>query len=259
MKRILLTYLLLFSPLSYAYDEWNKNTIYKAGDIVVKDNILYVSTHWNKTNPPQNNENNWDGWVKFPNNAPNWDSSTPYQGGDVVTYQDKFYLAKYWNNGATPATSEAWLVLIGAGPISTTTKEEPLDPESKEAILGIDSNNNGLDDEYETKIEQTYQNEADKELAKAIGIQWRSMMEYYFIDSDIDETLARNTLYQSSFLYICSAKKSRSDPNYISPHEIYFTTIERSYAYRMAEIKLYKAANYPDQTTIDDKLCNSYQ
>lgn len=260
MKKIWLSSLFLYSSLGYTYGTWDQNTTYTAGDMVTKDGVIYVSTHWSKNTPPINNENNWDGWVTFPNNNPNWDASNTYHGGDVVAYQDKFYLAKYWNNGEIPESSEAWLILIGADkPTLPTDPDKPLDPESKEAILGIDSNNNGLDDIYEAKIEETYSNEKDKELAKAIGIQWRSMLEYKFNEEKIDPDSSANILSQSSFLYACSAQKKRKDLEYIQPNQLFFTSIERSYAYRIAEIKLYDSAIDTKRPRISIKDCDNYK
>ena len=260
MKKLLLSSLFLYSSLSYSYEVWDENTTYLSGDMVTKDAVIYVSTHWNKSSPPVNNENNWDGWIKFPNNKPEWDASTTYHGGDVASYQDKFYLSKYRNNGSTPHNSDSWLILIGADKATPPTEPDtPLDPESKEAILGIDSNNNGLDDEYEEKIEETYSNEKDKELAKAIGIQWRAMLEYYLINTEIDSTSAANILAQSDFLYICTAQKKRRDIKYIQPNQLFFTSIERSYAYRMAEIKLSDSAIESDRPNINNKDCEIYK
>lgn len=126
MKKLWLSSLFLYSSLSYSYEAWDQNLTYTAGDMVTKDGIIYLSTHWNKSTPPVNNKNNWDGWITFPNNNPNWDASNTYHGGDVVAYQNKFYLAKYWNSGAIPATSEAWLILIGAEDPTPITPEEAL-------------------------------------------------------------------------------------------------------------------------------------
>lgn len=259
MKRLVLSSLFLYSSLSYSYEAWDTNTTYTAGDMVTKDGIIYVATHWNKNTPPVNNKNNWDGWITFPDNNPNWDASNTYHGGDVVAYQNKFYLAKYWNSGAIPATSEDWLILIGAEDPTPITPEEPLDPESKEAILGIDSNNNGLDDVYEAKIEQTYSNEKDKELAKALGISWRLITEFHFIDEElIDKDTAKNTTIISSSLYSCSQDKFYKNNSYITPAELYFTTINRSYSYRMGEAKLAKVIDM-NKNYIDESICQSFE
>ena len=260
MKRLLLSSLFLYSSLSYSYDAWDENTTYLSGDMVTKDGVIFVSTHWNKSSPPVNNENNWDGWIKFPNNKPEWDASTTYHGGDVVAYQDKFYLSKYWNNGSTPHNSDSWLILIGADKATPPTEPDtPLDPESKEAILGIDSNNNGLDDEYEEKIEETYSNEKDKELAKALGISWRSISEFYFIELElIDKETAKNITTLSSSLYSCSQDKYYENNEYTPPSELYFNTINRSYAYRMAESKLAKIIDM-NENYIDEKICQSFK
>lgn len=258
MKKLWLSSLFLYSSLSYSYEAWDQNLTYTAGDMVTKDGIIYLSTHWNKSTPPVNNKNNWDGWITFPNNNPNWDASNTYHGGDVVAYQNKFYLAKYWNSGAIPATSEAWLILIGAEDPTPITPEEALDPESKEAILGIDSNNNGLDDVYEAKIEETYSNEKDKELAKALGISWRLITEFHFINQElIDKDTAKNTTIISSSLYSCSQDKFYKNNSYITPSELYFTTINRSYSYRMAEAKLAKVIDM-NKNYIDESICQSF-
>lgn len=260
MKKLWLFSLFLYSSLSYSYEAWDQHTTYTAGDMVTKDGVIFVSTHWNKNTAPINNKNNWDGWITFPDNNPNWDASTTYHGGDVVAYQDKFYLAKYWSSGESPDSSDAWLILIGADkPTAPIDPDEHLDPKSKEAILGIDSNNNGLDDVYEAKIEETYSNEKDKELARAIGIQWRSMLEYQFNNEKIDPISAANTLSQSSFLYSCSAQKKRKDLKYIQPNQLFFTSIERSYAYRITEIKLYDSAIKTERPDINIEDCEIYK
>ncbi|MBD1576422.1 hypothetical protein HC723_08225 [Vibrio sp. S11_S32] len=260
MKKIIFIYFILLSPFAYAYDEWDKNTTYHAGDMVKKDGVIYVSTHWNKKSPPANNKNNWDGWITFPNNKPEWDASTSYHGGDVVAYQGKFYLSKYWNHGTTPHNNAPWLILIGADKPTPPTEPDPtLDPESKAAILGIDSNNNGLDDEYEAKIEQTYSNEKDKELAKALGISWRITTEFYFIDQElIDKKTAERAIITSSSLYSCSQDKIYKNNGYIPPNNLYFSSIHRSFSYRMAQSKL---ANIIDMNKnhIDNRSCAEFE
>lgn len=259
MKKLWLFSLFLYSSLSYSYEAWDQHTTYTAGDMVTKDGVIFVSTHWNKNTAPINNKNNWDGWITFPDNNPNWDASTTYHGGDVVAYQDKFYLAKYWSSGESPDSSDAWLILIGADkPTAPIDPDEHLDPESKEAILGIDSNNNGLDDVYEAKIEETYSNEKDKALAKAVGINSRIKTEFYFIKQKlIDKETAERATIISSSLYSCSLDRFYKNNNYIIPISLYFTTINRSYAYRMAEVKLSKIIDM-NKNHIDRSICLSF-
>ncbi|MGO2509525.1 MAG: hypothetical protein ACTH6Y_11070 [Vibrio hibernica] len=120
-------------------------------------------------------------------------------------------------------------------------------------------NNNGLDDEYEEKIEETYSNEKDKELAKALGISWRSISEFYFIELElIDKETAKNITTLSSSLYSCSQDKYYENNEYTPPSELYFNTINRSYAYRMAESKLAKIIDM-NENYIDEKICQSFK
>ncbi|MGR5144427.1 carbohydrate-binding protein [Photobacterium sp. DNB23_23_1] len=253
----LLLFLAFFNAKAFAYDKWDKDAQYNVGDIVESNGVVYVSTHWNQGTQPVDNDNKWDGWIKLNETNPEWNADTTYTGGDIVAYNGDIYLSKQWNKKAAPNVSGHWIKIVGnVKPVDPPT-EKP-DPESKEAILGKDTNKNGISDEFETIIAENYSSEGDIKLASAAAIQWRLMTEVFFSDEPISKKFASDALYESSFIYSCIYQKKKADRKYISVNRLYFTTIDRSAAYRKAQVKLLEANNHERPKEVSEEDCAIY-
>lgn len=134
-----------------------------------------------------------------------------------------------------------------------------IDSSSKEVVLGKDDNNNGISDELELMINETYTEEGDIKLARAAGEQWRIILEQYFSDEPVSPETAEMMLHDAAFVYSCMLEKFSARDDYIPATKLYFDNIERSYAYRMAEKKLLEAVNYENGRELDVERCDIYQ
>ena len=259
MERIILAALIFVSFQNYAFmiPEWDEKTVYSAGDVVSFEGVNYVATHWIQGRKPEDNDNKWDGWVKLNVDNPLWDSAFAYNGGDVVLYSGDTYLAKYWNKNSIPSIDEVWVKIIGNVP--DPDSDLGSDPSSKEVVLGKDDNNNGISDELELMINETYTEEGDIKLAQAAGVQWRIILEQNYKNEPVSFETAESMLYEAAFLYSCMLEKFSERDDYIPTTKLYFNNLERSYAYRMAEVKLLEAANYENGKELDLDGCDIYK
>lgn len=262
-KRAITLAIIALSSVSstLAASEWEHNQAYNAGDVVTHLGHTYISAHWNLGNAPEKNEDVWDGWIYLDNsNIPLYQSESSYNGGAVVSYQGHYFLSKWWTKGEYPDNSNAWRLLKNYTVWPSTPKtpvKPPSDPKSAEAILGIDSDSDGIRDSYINAVVEQYQKAELVQLALSAGHEYKVLHELALeVPVSLSPQEAKRKLHSIVALEDCVEHLKNTGQITVTPDSLYNETIYQSLYYRIGKRRLFEAmgANY-DELPVETQAC----
>ncbi|ELH4809995.1 hypothetical protein Q9X96_003026 [Vibrio vulnificus] len=227
------------SGYTQASNEWNPTQVYNSGDLVTWKGKAYLSSHWTQGVEPLENDINWDGWIFVDeNNLKTWTPQNAFLGGDLVKIDSQYYMANWWNQNEYPETSSSWRHLKNVEFNGDTSPDKPVDNDSVE---GLDTDNNGVRDDYEVTIRNLYSSEELLNVALSASQEWKKLIKL-----GLDESIPV-TKEEASQIFVnlisasrCFTEIRKADPNFKSPTQFYFNTFERAMKKREAEDRLYR-------------------
>jgi hypothetical protein len=119
---------------------------------------------------------------------------------------------------------------------------EPDPMPDNNTIEGIDLDNNGVRDDYERAISETYVDDDLIKVAISASQEWKSLIKISLDESIIiTQDFASEKFSNLISLNKCFSELRRINPQFETPSKLYFNTLERAMEKRKAENKLFKA------------------
>ncbi|OOF14566.1 MULTISPECIES: hypothetical protein [unclassified Salinivibrio] len=133
------------------------------------------------------------------------------------------------------ASASSWQHLVDV-------KLEPDPTPGDNTIEGVDLDNNGVRDDYERAISDTYVDDDLIKVAISASQEWKSLIKIS-LDEDIiiTQDFASEKLSNLISLNKCFSELRRINPEFETPSKLYFNTLERAMEKRKVENKLFKA------------------
>lgn len=238
-----------------AADTWIKDQTYTSGDVVEWNGTHFLSSSWSNGTEPVVNNINWDGWITLDaEKIAAWKQENVYLGGDVAEFNSEYYLSKWWNKGEIPNGSSAWQPID----VSFLITPDPGPETPKDKILGVDTNNDGLRDDYAEVINNTYVEPEEIKLAEAAGKEWHKLVEFGVSGNSIDYNDAKYMIDNIVFIEMCVKEYHTNNEGYVNPFDFYFDSIPRALEKTKAENKLSRVlADYI--VIFDESFCSTFQ
>ncbi|GAA5193616.1 hypothetical protein [Ferrimonas gelatinilytica] len=212
-----------------AFPQWDSDTRYPPGVVVRHLSHLWVASRPNQAQAPHQHPH----WVRAQLvDAPQWQADRRYALGDTVIYQGTHYLARQMARQSPdhPSGSQKWVAFehpaIGY--------ELPVidDATANATLLGVDSNQNGIRDDYEVFVVMTYSGQA-REVGLNAGRSYQLTLEANEIVAASWSKEKVSTLFDVRVnLISCKHQIKKEDPKYTGFKHKYLNTLERFMADR---------------------------
>ncbi|WP_156897036.1 hypothetical protein [Ferrimonas kyonanensis] len=259
MTRMLYLALMIFSISSYAldfseYDPYSFNENYRRGEIVSESNHLWVARLPGRGHPPAKSRFHW---VRVDIGHPEpWRSGRFYVLGKVVSFGNQFYLAKGVGFAQPDSGRDCcqWQVFTHPG-IGTDLPLVDSD-DAKQGLEGIDSNFNGIRDDYEVAVVMESPSEAVRQAGLGAASAYKQMVSMATsADSEVTPVAAAELVDELLTVSACFRSLAGEHQGVSGFQHRYFNTFERMEAYLEAESRLYQALGDDYQPVLVDLPC----
>lgn len=207
-------------------DRWDPAIKYLRGDVVTVDYDIYVSVLPSENISPLVNKFRWRrvDYKKYRNFAPR----KLYRPGKVVVHDGLYYLARKFNvprSDKNLQDSSRWLEFTHPGIVYDLPEPDDSGVGS-DTIVGIDSNNNGVRDDYELEVIFSDLEPATVDAALAAGKAYGKLVESGLDSVSVDQAGAQNILNQLIYAEQCKRAIQRAGGKSWSETS-YYNTFDR--------------------------------
>ncbi len=229
MKNLLLAVLLLAPSVLWAqpfdaFPEWDSETRYQPGVIVRHLSHLWVASQPNQAQAPHDHAH----WVRAKLvGVPQWQSGQRYVVGDTVTYKGTHYFARQMARQSPdhPSASQHWVAF--EHPAMGYDLPVIDDATAEATLLGVDSNQNGIRDDYEVFVVMTYSG-ATREIGLAAGKSYlMTLMANESAVASWSKEKAAKLFDVMVNLISCKYEIRNQDPTFTGFKHKYFNSLER--------------------------------
>lgn len=222
----------LFPSLSHAADfsempPWNPSEQYRRGKVVKFQHDIYISVNSSKGQSPDAHPDHWRR-IDY-NDRRQARIKTLYPIGAVVSHNGKHYISLRVNATGTKLRlddSRRWMEFTHPGLIYDIP-DEPVDPDQLATLIGVDSNNNGIRDDYEREILFSDLPAPVKEAALSAGKVYGALMMTAFEEVEVDEAEAREIIRNLVIARECRRSLAQLHDGAIWEETAYFNTFDR--------------------------------
>ncbi|PKG56136.1 hypothetical protein [Shewanella sp. GutDb-MelDb] len=252
---LLLTFPIFAFALDYAeYPRFDSTQSYRRGDIVSYHNHLWVSKLPSVNHEPAKNSWKW-GQVAL-TNIDEWRYGHLYFLGNAVSHQKKFYFVRKFGF-AKPETNRGGYQWEAFSHPAIGYELPDIDYESANlAVDGVDSNFNGIRDDYEIFVVM----EHTDPVLRHLGLQAAQLYRKLFAIArvDIDETSIQELALltdQLVSLRVCNRQNIRTENGFNGYQHKYVNTPERFEEFLMAQKLLYEVLGDDYEPKVPSEPC----
>lgn len=235
-KKTLLVLLALIavalSPLAHAVDfndleEWKPDKFYHRGDVVRLGYEMYISVLPSKGRSPQTNSIKWR-LIDY-NKRRTFRIKTLYPIGSVVSHGGKHYIARALNvplSSARLNDQRRWLEFTHPG-LNYDLPTVPGDPDEVDSLIGADTNNNGIRDDYEIAIAFSNLPAPVKDAALSAGKAYGDLMEVASEHFEVTRENAASIMHNLVLARACKSQLRALYHGVAWEDTTYFDTLDR--------------------------------
>ncbi|WP_299803367.1 hypothetical protein [uncultured Shewanella sp.] len=237
---LLLTFPCIVFALDYAeYPTFDSVLYYKRGDTVAYQNHIWVSRFPSVNRMPTKNSWWWNQVALT--NIEQWHYGQFYPLGNAVSYQGKFYFAKKLGFGRPDSNTGGHQWQDFSHPAIGYALPE-LDYENANlSVDGVDSNFNGIRDDYEIFVVMEHTDPMLRHLGLQAAKLYRKLFDMAQIDNgEISIQEVAMLTDQLVSLRVCNRQNIRSREGFNGYQHKYVNTQERFQEFLMAQKLLYE-------------------
>ena len=232
MKRAILAFILFAMASSFSHaasftdiEVWQPEKSYHRGDVVRVNYEIYINIIPSKGLMPGTQERHWD--IINYNNRSEFQTKTLYRIGDVVSHDGRFYISRGMNIAVKHLQfddSRRWVEFTHPGLIYDLPPI-PDDQDALGSLIGVDSNHNGIRDDYELAIVFSDLPQPVKDSALSAGKAYGKLMTV--ADGGIDRDNALEILHKLVLAKACRTRMRELHLGVAWQESTYFDTWDR--------------------------------
>ena len=229
--KLLLSVIIAFSSKSFSIDfqdleQWQSSSLYKRGSIIAYGNDMHVSLIINRAKQPPNHRI----WRKIKyNKYKKFRTRKLYLPGSVIEHDGKYYVSKRinvpWNINSL-SKEALWLEFTHPA-INYSLPEYDEDSEEFKSLIGTDSNENGIRDDYETTIIMSALPTSTKDYALSAGMIYGSLFSAGIGVNEVSTEQAETILKKLVLAKLCKKQLAIESQGITWSETDYFNTLDR--------------------------------
>lgn len=229
---LIAAFFMSFTPLADAADfidmsMWSADELYRRGDVVRLQDDIYISVIPSRGHSPATSGAPWHK-IDY-NDRRQIQIKSVYPLGTVVSHQGKHYISLRLNAVGLKFRlddSRRWMEFTHPGLIYDIP-DAPVDPDQIASLIGVDSNNNGIRDDYEREILFSDLPAPVKDAALSAGKVYGALMQTALEEVEVDARMARDILSNIVIARECRRALSQTYDGAMWEETSYFNTFER--------------------------------
>lgn len=222
----------LFAFLAHATDfteipSWSPSERYRRGEVVRLQHDMYISVIPSKGMSPDSHPHHWRR-IDY-NDRRQVRVKTLYPLGTVVSHKGEHYISLKVNAiGIKPRLDDPrrWMKFTHPGLIYDIP-DEPIDPDQLATLIGIDSNNNGIRDDYEREILLSDLSAPVKDAALSAGKAYGALMMTALEEVDVGAVEAREIIRNLVIARECRRALAQLHDGAVWEETAFFDTFDR--------------------------------
>lgn len=235
-------------------ESWSKDKLYKRGDIVKLSNVAYIATLPSRSLNPSSHKIIWR--VINLNSQKQAKLRKIYLIGKVINFEDTKYVSLKINilrNVSELLDERKWLEISNR----TNGYELPVydEDEAMATLIGVDYNENGIRDDYETKIVLSELPQEIKDSALAAGKVYTSAMKTGSSEEPVSIELAQLTMQNLIHAYRCKIKSAPENSGRGWKESDFYNTVDRIEAKFLIQSTLIDVAGTDTQYDFPEDPC----
>jgi len=237
------------------FKEYEDDYLYKRGNYVKHRNNIWVSRHNLSSITPEENKFSW-AKVNI-TDVNEWKSSQTYILGKAVKHNGKMFFSKsLWPISVDSLHSHyKWVEFSHPAIGFDLPSFDPQDPKAS-TIIGIDTNQNNIRDDYEIKIIMSDKPVAIKVLALKAGEKYQNLMLSSDTIGSMSAEIANNIMNGLILAEQCKRKIDRENTGIRTwKKSEFFNTFDRIKQNRLLQNKLYRIIDENNLTTSIENPC----
>lgn len=206
---------------------WSAEEFYRRGDVVRLQDDMYISVIPSRGRPPATSKAHWRK-IDY-NDRRQIRIKSVYPLGTVVSHQGKHYISLRLNAVGLKFRlddSRRWMEFTHPGLIYDIP-DAPIDPDQIASLIGVDSNSNGIRDDYEREILFSDLPAPVKDAALSAGKVYGALMQVSLEEVEVDASMARDILRNMVIARECRRALSQIYNGAMWEETSYFNTFDR--------------------------------
>lgn len=237
-------------------ESWSKDISYKRGDIVKLSNVAYISALPSRSLDPSSHKIIWR--VINLNSQKQAKLKKIYLIGKVINFEDTKYVSLKINilrNVSDLLDERKWLEISDR----TNGYDLPVydEDEAMATLIGVDNNENGIRDDYETKIVLSELPQDMKDSALAAGKVYTSAMKTGSSEETVSIELAQLTMQNLIHAYRCKIKSAPENSGRGWKESDFYNTVDRIEAKFLIQSTLIDFAGTDTQYDFPEDPCTA--